>query len=121
MRCFHIWTTYYFNSLSSLVLNGFIYVRSANLRPLSVYQNTNVRRYRSHIFYDITNTIWCCVSGIHTNHIHTSEEKLLYEFRFAIAVTYRANNLSLFHCMLLNLCKVTDFFVITNYYDIELR
>ena len=102
MRAVHLRTTEYFHHITGLILQGNFHSSGTNFRPFRINHDTDMWRNSTHILYNRSYTLWRCMSGIHSNHIHSCEEKLANKILITSPITYRGNNFCLFHIAILN-------------------
>ena len=77
----------------------FLHTRGTHLGTLGVNHDADVGRHGPHVFHDGTDAFLRGMCGVHTNYVHTSEEKLADEVLVTTPVTDRSNYLCLFHIL----------------------
>ena len=89
------------HGVARLVGNGRHDTGRANLRPLGVNEQGDVRRYFTRVTDDVLNSFRSGMSGVHAHHIHPREEQLAQEINLTVAVADGAYNLGLFHSFII--------------------
>ena len=74
-----------------------LYVGCAHLRTLGINHDTNMWRHSSNILDNGTDSIFCSMCGIHTNHVHARKKQFSDKILIASAIADGSNNLCLFH------------------------
>ena len=97
MRRLHFRTSKDFHYITNIVVDRFLHTCSSHLRTFSINHNTNMWRHGSYILYDGAYTLFCGMSSIHTNNVHTGEKQFSDKILITFTITDGSDNLCLFH------------------------